>query len=273
MYTKYLLGFCLLVLCQCCFGQQDVKVFHEAKTYGFAIYASNEAFCPVTVIIDFKLENLRFSGKQTNEFVVPARTKKFKIGDLKVLDTYNKYKYDMVFNSYYGNAAIKRYDSTYVYDLPYLKGQKFLLVQGYNGLFSHKQQNALDFSMPEGTVITAAREGVVIKVVQNNTENCLREECKKLGNFILIYHQDNTFTEYFHIRFNGSKVMAGDYVNRGDSLGYSGNTGYSSAPHLHFSCVSFPGYNIRQTLQTKFRTGNGTVSEYLKENKNYLKDY
>ena len=43
--------------------------------------------------------------------------------------------------------------SNYVYDLPYLKGTKFKVVQGYGGLFTHKNVAALDFAMPVGTKV------------------------------------------------------------------------------------------------------------------------
>jgi len=94
--------------------------------------------------------------------------------------------------------------------------------------------------MPENTDVLAARDGIVIQVVQNNTEGCPKEECKKFGNYILVYHPDGTFAEYVHIKFNGSKVKEGDSIKKGDIIGYSGNTGWSAGPHLHFDCF-LPG--------------------------------
>ena len=47
---------------------------------------------------------------------------------------------------------------TVVFDLPFENGQKFKISQGYNGAFSHQNENALDFDMPIGTKILAARE-------------------------------------------------------------------------------------------------------------------
>ena len=58
-------------------------------------------------------------------------------------------------------------DSSYVYALPYEEGTKHRLVQGYFGPFSHKERAALDFKMKRGTRITAAREGVVVRVKED----------------------------------------------------------------------------------------------------------
>jgi murein DD-endopeptidase MepM/ murein hydrolase activator NlpD len=127
--------------------------------------------------------------------------------------------------------------------------------------------------MDEGTEVLAARDGVVVKVFQSNTESCLKEECKKFNNFILIYHSDGTIANYSHLLQNGSKVSAGDIVKKGDVIGLSGNTGFSSGPHLHFSCSLLLGVERIQTVRTKFRIGDGRKSEYLQEKRRYMKGY
>src|SRR5688500_18167751 len=59
---------------------------------------------------------------------------------------------------------------TYIYDLPYKEGKKYKVAQGYGGMFSHKYKAALDFSMPNGTPIYAAREGVIYGFRANSDE-------------------------------------------------------------------------------------------------------
>src|SRR5262249_35417178 len=153
------------------------------------------------------------------------------------------------------------------YDLPFQKGKNYLVFQGYNGSFSHKNENSIDFTMPEGSEILAARDGIVVKVVQNNTESCPGEECKKYNNMIFILHPDGTFADYAHIRYNGSKVKVGDSVKKRDVIAYSGNVGWSSGPHLHFGCF-IPDFGKWITIPTKFRIDNGDKSAFLEE-KNY----
>jgi murein DD-endopeptidase MepM/ murein hydrolase activator NlpD len=77
----------------------------------------------------------------------------------------------------YGNHNDNEYDENYEYNLPFQISSKFKLYQGYNGTFSHTNQNALDFTMPIGTEITAIREGIVIRVTDKNNKNCEKEEC------------------------------------------------------------------------------------------------
>jgi murein DD-endopeptidase MepM/ murein hydrolase activator NlpD len=253
-------------------AQQDIKIFAENKKQGYVLYANNNAFCPETISLDLNLTNLSFSKDQQKIFIIPAKTYKFRLGELDIIDPGGKYEYSFRYNYNFGDINLKNYDTSYIYDLPYQKGKRFLVIQGYNGNFSHQNENALDFKMPEGTEILAARDGIVIKVVQNNTESCPIEECKKFGNYITIYQNDGTFSDYGHIKYNGSKVMVGDNIKKGDLVGYSGNTGWSTVPHLHFAC-SLPGLEKRQTIITRFKIDNGIKSDYLKEKETYLKDY
>ena len=58
-------------------------------------------------------------------------------------------------------------DTSYVYALPYEDGNSHLIVQGYFGIFSHKERAALDFKMRRGTKILAVRDGIVIRVKED----------------------------------------------------------------------------------------------------------
>jgi murein DD-endopeptidase MepM/ murein hydrolase activator NlpD len=57
-------------------------------------------------------------------------------------------------------------------------------------------------------------------------------------NFVLIAHEDGTLGEYMHLAPSGVLVHAGDQVTRGQPLALSGNTGFSSTPHLHFQVLT-----------------------------------
>ncbi len=50
---------------------------------------------------------------------------------------------------------------TYVYELPFKEGTGHKVVQGYGGRFSHTNKAAIDFAMPVGTPVYAAREGTI----------------------------------------------------------------------------------------------------------------
>jgi hypothetical protein len=85
-------------------------------------------------------------------------------------------------------------------------------------------------------------------------------------------HADGTFAYYAHIKFNGAKCTLGDSMKKGDIIAYSGNVGWSSAPHLHFTCF-LGGFEKWQTIETKFRIDKGDQVAILVEGNNYVRDY
>lgn len=212
-----ILSFCILVgVCQ-----NEIVIDKEQTPQGIILYATNSAYCPVTAQFNFTLENLSSSSGGQNVFVIPAKAQRFKLIEFKVIE-HKKWGYSYKFESNSGDKNLTRYDSDYVYELPFRKGKDVLLFQGYNGSFSHQNENALDFKMPEGTEVLAARDGIVVKVIQNFSVGCLDETCKKNTNLILIYHSDGTFASYAHIQFNGAKVKEGDIVKAGELIALSG---------------------------------------------------
>lgn len=251
---------------------QTVKLFHEKKDQGYIIYATSSDLYPSSVSLNLNLTNLVFSEGERKIFVIPAKSEKFKIGELTVADKGSRYTFNFTFLSAIGDVTITDYDRSFQYDLPYQKGKSYQLYQGYNGSFSHQNENALDFTMPEGTEVLAARDGIVVEVITNNTESCPEEVCKKYNNSIMIMHADGTFARYLHIKYNGSKFNAGDAVKRGDVIAYSGNVGWTSGPHLHFVCF-LGSFGKWKTLETKFRIDKGSNAILLKEGTNYLRDY
>lgn len=252
--------------------QGQPKLFYENKPGGYVIYAANAELFPVSVDLDLTLTNLSFSEGTKKLFVLPPQNEKFKIGELNAVPD-SRYKFSWHYKYTMGDVtAAATYNNLFAYDLPFQKGKSFKVYQGYNGSFSHQNTNAIDFTMPEGTEVLAARDGKVVRVVQNNNQGCATEDCKQYNNYIIIMHDDGSFASYVHIRYNGSKVKPGDVVKRGDVIAYSGNTGWSSGPHLHFECF-IGGFEKRITLETKFRTGNGTQSTPLQEGSVYTREY
>jgi murein DD-endopeptidase MepM/ murein hydrolase activator NlpD len=108
---------------------------------------------------------------------------------------------------------------------------------------SHKERtrNAVDFIIPEGTPILAARPGIVVRVKSDSKIGGPNPKFFGKGNFITIVHKDGTFADYLHLKYKGVKVKVGDHVKQGQVIGHSGNTGWSMAPHLHFIVWKFVG--------------------------------
>lgn len=253
------------------FCQINASVYNEKKDSGFNVLADNNEFCPISIKLDVELKNMSSSNGNNKIFTVPAKTKGFLLTTLQVIkkESSSSFKTETKFNL--GIADLKNYID-YNYSLPFSKGETFIVFQGYNGNFSHQNENALDFSMPIGTKILAAREGTVIKVVKNNNQNCAEKRCVEFNNYILIYHNDGTFSKYDHIKFNGALVKEGDKVKENDVIGYSGNVGWSNGPHLHFM-VFIQHIDKIETIKTKFKINDGTSTKLLVEKEECYRNY
>lgn len=158
-------------------------------------------------------------------------------------------------------------DSSYIYALPYPQGDKHLLVQGYNSWFSHKGRLGLDFKMKKGSPILAARNGVVLRVQESFTTGGVGKKYYGKANSVVIRHEDGTQALYGHLKQNGALVQPGDTVRQGQLIAYSGSTGYSAFPHLHFSVWNAGANGRRMLLPTRFYTRKGVM--YLKPGKWY----
>lgn len=147
-------------------------------------------------------------------------------------------------------------DTSYIYALPYEEGKTFRVIQGYFSRFTHKERAALDFNMKRGTKITAAREGVVVRIKEDGTLGGLQKKYRPHGNNIVIQHPDGSRGGYWHIKHNGALVNTGDTVKKGQVIALSGKTGYALTPHLHF-LVWRSGAGQWQQAPTRFQTAKG----------------
>lgn len=245
----------------------NISIFTERAGNGYKVFAANNEFCPVSIQAQFTLENLKSSVANDSIVVTPAGSSKFLIATLTPTVTSGKigFKYDFKFQL--GDVTSKKWNETYTYQLPFANRQRFKVSQGYGGNSTHQDLNALDFEMPLKTPIHAAKSGTVVRIVNHNNRNCFDVGCEKYNNFILVYHEDGTFAEYGHIYYKSNVVNLGDKVTKGQQLCLSGNTGYSSGPHLHFA-VYLPEFDTPNYVTTFFETSkeNNTL---LKEGKTY----
>ncbi|MDX1948883.1 MAG: M23 family metallopeptidase [Rickettsiales bacterium] len=159
------------------------------------------------------------------------------------------------------------HDNSYVYALPFEPGKTFKMIQGYGGKFSHTDEEnyfSYDFRMPTGTPVFSAREGVVVKVREYYADGGLDARLREKSNFVHIEHEDGTIGIYAHLARGGASVNIGDYVQKGQMIGFSGNTGYSGSPHLHFAVAKVKKNGKMQSLPIRMQTQTG-VFDRLKE--------
>jgi len=247
-------------------------VYYEAIPEGSRLLVDNDEYCPISIQVNLKLTNMKSTEGNNKVFVIPARSKKYTITDLLIVSKTKAHGYGLQSTVGLGDSEKNTYDEEFKYYLPYKKGEAYTINQGYNGIYTHKNKNALDFDMPIGTEIHAAREGIVVKIEDSNNKHCLEEKCMKYDNFILVYQPDGTFASYAHIKKNGAAVKEGDLIAIGQLIGYSGDVGYSNGPHLHFD-VSTIQLKTQKTVKTVFLVGDGKNAEYLVEKSKYERKY
>lgn len=155
------------------------------------------------------------------------------------------------------------------YELPYPRGKSYRVDQAFNGAFSHKGKNALDFALQEGDLVTAARGGVVVKVTDHHREGGTKERFRGKANRVWILHEDGTFGCYAHFRHKGVRVELGAKVKVGQVIGEAGGTGYAQGPHLHFEVrYAKAGSTRAATVPVTFVTRQGK-RQTLRDGKSY----
>src|SRR5258708_8531911 len=110
--------------------------------------------------------------------------------------------------------------------------------------------------MPQGTRVQAARGGIVAKVKDDSDTGGSSMKYDRYNNYILIRHADGTLGHYCHLQKGGCLVKPGQIVEVGEVIAHSGNTGFSSGPHLHFSVFKTKDGRERLSIPVKFQTAD-----------------
>ncbi|WAG79009.1 peptidoglycan DD-metalloendopeptidase family protein [Metapseudomonas furukawaii] len=210
----------------------DLSVKLETKKHaaGETLVLHNELFAPVEVELSLRdAENVSGAPDQPLRWVMAPRST-LRMATLAPADASRPMRYTPKLRYALGDP--RQQAVLYRYPLPWVGGP-FRLTQGANGRYSHftpKGRYALDIAMPEGTPIVAARPGVVVKTENDQSGRGNNPS----GNFVRILHDDGTMGVYLHLMRGSVQVREGQYVNGGERIARSGNTGNSTGPHLHF---------------------------------------
>jgi hypothetical protein len=125
--------------------------------------------------------------------------------------------------------------------LPFEDGKSYELLQGNNAYPTHNtvtSRYAFDFTMNVESTVCSAQDGFVVGVIDGYKGWGRSAKWKPFGNFIMVYDTStHLFTQYGHIKQNGSLVNLGDYVKIGQPIGYTGKSGQMTEPHLHFNVL------------------------------------
>jgi len=221
----------------------------EMRRDGDHVYEVAHNYYAVPVVMQWQLEdlvNLEPLAPLGGVVVLPAARKPNSEGPpvglatLQIVDTRQAYSRLVQLHVRFGDpTAVPR---PYAYRLPYRAGKTFSVLQGFHGAFSHRGSNeyAVDFDCPVATSVLAAREGIVVAANAAAQGSGTTPEYLEYSrtNFVLVLHDDGTLGEYMHLAPSGVKVTPGQRVARGEELALSGNTGFSSTPHLHFQVMT-----------------------------------
>jgi murein DD-endopeptidase MepM/ murein hydrolase activator NlpD len=222
--------------------------------------AENLESADVTVTFELGLVNLR--GSTCFPFtttLAPHQT--VEAFSLSPIEPAREWHFSLT-NAYTLGSNRAVHDDSYVYSLPYAAGQAFRVSQADDGAFSHSgpERHAIDWKMPEGTLVLAARDGVVVGTKDDSNAGGPDRSFEKCANYILIEHCDGTIANYAHLLKHGVKVSVGQRVTAGSVIGLSGNTGFSSSPHLHLSVFKTRDGRERESIPIRFRTESEPAS-------------
>ena len=211
-----------------------LRLEHDGEDY--LAFADNRLAGPVQVRLSFTR-----SRNVVGDPLLPARATVGARGSALVArigsaDPANGGDFELRLDAVPGDPSARPRDFEYAYPLG---GGGVQVAQGFGGAWSHNdEQNhyAVDFVAPIGTPVFAVRDGTVMQVESDFDKAGLNAE--KYGgraNYVRIVHDDGTMALYAHLREGGVLVRVGQRVAKGQQIGLSGNTGFTTGPHLHFA--------------------------------------
>ncbi|MBS0378194.1 MAG: M23 family metallopeptidase [Proteobacteria bacterium] len=136
-----------------------------------------------------------------------------------------------------GSASIQHHPER-PYRAPFALGATFPISQAYPTAITHTSPDsrfAVDIVLPDGTPVYAARAGKIINLRHDAFIGALDRTLLDRANVVEILHDDGTIAVYAHLHWDSIRVHIGQQVVRGEYIADSGNTGFSSGPHLHFA--------------------------------------
>jgi hypothetical protein len=196
---------------------------------GVALLAVNECQC----VVEFAVRAQTDAGMRNTRRVVPARSEAVLL-ELDAAVTPSPVRFE--FGYIVGEPGAAHRPSA-PYRAPFATAGQFRVSQAAPDAVTHVDESsrqAIDIAMPVGTAVHAAREGLVINVARDHFRGGLQARNLNEANFVQVLHEDGTYAIYAHLQLDTVRVRPGQRVARGEFIANSGNTGFSSGPHLHF---------------------------------------
>ena len=242
-------------------SKPGVSVWHSTDEEGVHFYAKNDYHAPIEIILALdQLNNLEAPpGRDSLRWTLEPRSE-IALLELGAVDlgapSSAEYRYIWL----HGDPKT-RHNPERPYRAPYAVSSSHRVSQAFPMSITHVTADsyyAVDFEMPIGTDIYAARGGVVFEVASTNFRGGT-DPGKDLpaANLVRILHDDGSFAIYAHLNWNSIRVRPGDRVERGEYIADSGNTGFSTGPHLHFVVLVNRGLRL-ESVPVVFEGSNGS---------------
>jgi len=236
-----------------------IRLRQEGDKHNPVYIVFNDFWGPVEVEIGLaEAVNVLTEPQLPARFVIPGQTEQVLVG-LGALDLRLGFQYRLKMASVPGRPISNPVGGIVILP-PFAPDGQFPISQGFLGERTHltpDSEYALDIAMPVGTAVHAARAGVVMDVEEDfNKGGTDKEKFADKANHVRILHKDGTMGLYAHLDLASVSVRPGSRIRAGQQIARSGNTGFSSGPHLHFAIQQNTGMKLI-SVPFKFRTAEG----------------
>lgn len=242
----------------------EIDVFHRVDGPAIKLYAKSSYHAPVELILGLdELRNVSLPPPdQSMRFILEPRSDtlllSFDVED-QVAAPMIAYRY-----RYLAGHPEAEHIPEQPYRAPFAVAGRYVVSQAYPYATTHTTADAyhaVDIAMPIGTHVYAAREGTVFEVASTNFRGGDDPDADAdHANLVRILHDDGTYAVYAHLNWNSIRVEPGDRVLRGEYIADSGNTGFTTGPHLHFAVIRNAGMRP-ESVPVVFEGPNGTGVE------------
>ncbi|MBI2996354.1 MAG: peptidoglycan DD-metalloendopeptidase family protein [Candidatus Melainabacteria bacterium] len=239
----------------------NIEMYKYSLNSSDLYFAKNTSLLPIEVKVELNAgsTNVTVDIPQTISLLPKEERFVFKVCATNPSKAWN-YEYSFMLAQGFSTST---HTANGKYFLPFKGGESYEVVQGETGSFSHFGDflYSIDFDLLEGTEFTAMRDGIVTFVKEGSNEGGADQSFLGKANFIWVLQPDYSIARYVHLKQDGAIVNVGDKVKVGDVLGYSGNTGFTSGPHLHVQVVVPKGFNGEEKIPIRFKGIDGALTD------------
>ena len=236
--------------------EPELEIVRQDSEVEARLFASNTCYCPVQVILQLRdLVNAAVESGLVGLTVLAVLT------TVERISADEPWSFDYKFAYIFGDPDAE-HDAEQAYRPPFAAARRFQISQAYPDSLTHdtaQSRYAVDIVMPENSGVFAARDGVVVSVTHSNFRGGVNiGSYGSEANVVKILHADGTFALYAHLSWDSIRVRPGQRVRRGEYIAASGNTGFSTGPHLHFAVIRNDDLKAI-SVPVRFRVGQGDI--------------